>query len=293
MPKLRKPCGRTNTSVSTANRTAPRNPQETKQSSRSDDLSITSSGSEKEPACEAVDTGVPLKDDPEYEKYFKMLKMSLPVGAVKNAMTMDGKDPSIMDLDPNQSIEFQMREKTGSEAVDTGVPLKDDPEYEKYFKMSKMGLPVGAVQNALQRDGKDPSIMDLDPNHSVEFQLMKKKGGTGKMAKKEKKVKVRRKKIYWNTLDKSKVKRDSLWGQIRGMIGMEKLKIDSSEFESLFTETFDPSQKKKKKANTESDAAKPKKSVQVIEGKRGMNGGIILARVKMDFVELARIVDHM
>jgi len=242
---------------------------------------------------EAVDTGVPLKDDPEYEKYFKMSKMGLPIGAVKNALTRDGKDPSIMDLDPNQSIEFQMREKTGSEAVDTGVPLKDDPEYEKYFKMSKMGLPVGAVQNALQRDGKDPSIMDLDPNHSVEFQLMKKKGGTGKMAKKEKKVKVRRKKIYWNTLDKSKVKRDSLWGQIRGMIGMEKLKIDSSEFESLFTETFDPSQKKKKKANTESDAAKPKKSVQVIEGKRGMNGGIILARVKMDFVELARIVDHM
>jgi hypothetical protein len=180
---------------------------------------------------EAVDTGVPLKDDPEYEKYFKMLKMSLPVGAVKNAMTMDGKDPSIMDLDPNQSIEFQMREKTGSEAVDTGVPLKDDP-------------------------------------------------------------KVRRKKIYWNTLDKSKVNRDSIWGQISGM-GMEKLKIDRSEFESLFTETFDPSQKKKKKANTESDAAKPKKGVQVIEGNRGMNGGIILARVKMDFVELARIVDHM
>ena len=33
------------------------------------------------------------------------------------------------------------------------------------------GLPVGAVKNALQRDGLDPSIMDLDPEKSVAIQL--------------------------------------------------------------------------------------------------------------------------
>ena len=221
-----------------------------------------------------------------------MLKMGLPMGAVQNALQRDGKDPTIMDLDPNQSVEFQRRpKKTDAEEVDTGVPLKDDPEYQKYFKMLKMGLPMGAVQNALQRDGKDPSVMDLDPNKSVDFQLKKKKEG-GKITKKEKKLKVRRKKIYWNALDKSKVNKDSLWGKIKGLIGMEKLEIDTTEFESLFTETLDPTQKKKKTAS-EKNASKQKKSVQVIEGKRGMNGGIILARLKMDFAELARIVDHM
>ena len=133
--------------------------------------------------------------------------------------------------------------------------------------------------------------MDLDPNKSVDFQLKKKKEG-GKITKKEKKLKVRRKKIYWNALDKSKVNKDSLWGKIKGLIGMEKLEIDTTEFESLFTETLDPTQKKKKTAS-EKNASKQKKSVQVIEGKRGMNGGIILARLKMDFAELARIVDHM
>jgi hypothetical protein len=30
---------------------------------------------------------------------------------------------------------------------------------------------MGAVQNALQRDGLDPSIMDLDPDISVKSQL--------------------------------------------------------------------------------------------------------------------------
>ena len=238
---------------------------------------------------EEEDTGTPLKDDPEYVKYFKMLKMGLPVGAVKNALQRDGKDPSIMDLDPNKSVKFQLNKKNGGSTIDKGPPLKEDPEYEKYFKMLKMGLPVGAVKNALQRDGKDPSIMDLDPEKSIASQR-KKKGS--KAPKKEKKPKVRRKKIYWTAIDKSKVQKDSLWGQIRGMIGIEKLKIDTSEFESLFTETLDPSQKKKKKTSESKEAA-PKKSVQVIEGKRGMNGGIILARLKMDFNELAEIVDHM
>ena len=37
--------------------------------------------------------------------------------------------------------------------------------------MLAMGLPAGAVKNALSRDGKDPSIMDLDPNKSVAFQM--------------------------------------------------------------------------------------------------------------------------
>jgi hypothetical protein len=83
-----------------------------------------------------------------------MMKLGLPVGAARNAMQRDGKDPSIMDLDPNKSLKSQ----TKNEVIDTGVAMKDDPEYTKYFKMLTMGLPMGAVKNALQRDGKDPSV---------------------------------------------------------------------------------------------------------------------------------------
>ena len=35
------------------------------------------------------------------------------------------------------------------------------------FRMLNVGLPVGAVKNALQRDGQDPSVMDLDQNRYV------------------------------------------------------------------------------------------------------------------------------
>ena len=52
-----------------------------------------------------------------------MLTMGLPIEAVKNALVYDGKDPSIMDLDPNKSLKSQQGESNESEV--TGPPLKD------------------------------------------------------------------------------------------------------------------------------------------------------------------------
>jgi hypothetical protein len=58
------------------------------------------------------------------------------MGAVQNAMTRDGLDPTIMDLDHDKSVASQM--KGDDDDVDDGPPLKEDPKYEKYFKMLKM-----------------------------------------------------------------------------------------------------------------------------------------------------------
>lgn len=72
---------------------------------------------------------------------------------------------------------------------------------------------------------------------------------------------------------------------------MSELSYDEKEFADLFTESADPSdQKKETKAK---DATKAKKTVQVIDGKRSMNGGIILARLKMDYNKIADMVNHM
>ena len=59
--------------------------------------------------------------------------MGLPMGAVKNAVQRDGKDPSMMDLDPNRSILSQTGGggDNGEEEKDTGIPLKDDPDFSK------------------------------------------------------------------------------------------------------------------------------------------------------------------
>ena len=156
---------------------------------------------------------------------------------------------------------------------------------------------MGAVQNAMTRDGLDPAIMDLDHDKSEEYQkalssqkVKKKKVVKKKVSKEPKKPKVRRKKIFWSPIEESKVDDNSLWSMIKGSYDFESLKVDQAEFESLFTDTSKPGEKKEAAKPT---ASKQKKSVQVIDAKRGMNGGIILARLKIEFSVLADMVTEM
>ena len=84
----------------------------------------------------ASDAELAIKDDPTYTKFFKMLKMGLPMDVVKHAMKRDGMDPSIMDLDHDKSAASQRPPKTDKREDEP--PLKEDEKYQKYFKMLKM-----------------------------------------------------------------------------------------------------------------------------------------------------------
>ena len=84
--------------------------------------------------------------------------MGLPLGAVKNAVQRDGKDASVMDLDPNKSIKSQMGDDGDK---DDGPPLKEDPEYEKvscdvFVKFKKYNKTVEKdAQDTKQKTRKD------------------------------------------------------------------------------------------------------------------------------------------
>lgn len=133
-------------------------------------------------------------------------------------------------------------------------------------------------------------IMDLDPDKSVAFQLSQKSGRL--IHRKKEKKRVRRKKIYWTPIDPGKVNEESIWSMVRGSVEMDKLKYDPKEFENLFTESSNPADKKKAAARKDK-SKQQKKAVQVIDGKRSMNGGIILARLKMEYSKIAEMVDVM
>jgi hypothetical protein len=51
-----------------------------------------------------------------------MLKMGIPLPAVKQALVKEGKDPGIIDMDPDKPLTKE-------------VPLKDDSEYSKFFQV--------------------------------------------------------------------------------------------------------------------------------------------------------------
>jgi hypothetical protein len=105
-----------------------------------------------------------VKDMPDFAPYFKMLKMGLPKGAVKHKMQKDGKDPEVLNLDPNQPLPTPKKPEKKEKKPKNTVPVKDLPGYAPYFKMLKMGLPKGAVKHKMQKDDKDPAVLDMDPN---------------------------------------------------------------------------------------------------------------------------------
>ena len=223
----------------------------------------------------------PLKKDPEFAKYFKMLSMGIPMGAVQQALARDGKDPSIMEMDHDKPYASKP-ESTESERP----PLREDPDFAKYFKMLKMGLPMGAVQQAMTRDGVDPSIMDMDHDKPLPNVVSSTAEADASVKKKSPaKPKVLRKKLFWTSIDKSKLDKDSLWAQAQQESqNLEGLDYDMEEFASLFTQ-----QKGKKGKSPSRDGPKRKKkaTVQLIDGRREMNGSIVLRKFKHDYKQLA------
>jgi hypothetical protein len=157
---------------------------------------------------------------------------------------------------------------------------------------------MGAVQNAMQRDGLDPSVISLDPEKSLVFQkeMALNKGNTKDKKSlplnKAKKPLVKRKKIFWSPIEESRIDDNSLWSMIRGTIDFDSLNVDQVEFESLFTDTSIPAVGKQVPQDKPGET-KQKKSVQAIDAKRGMNGGIVLARIKIEFAILADMVTVM
>ena len=66
---------------------------------------------------------VALKDHPRYMKYFKMLKMGLPLAAAQNKAQQDGVDPSVLERNPNEQVPVE------EPADEETVALKDHPRY--------------------------------------------------------------------------------------------------------------------------------------------------------------------
>ena len=64
-----------------------------------------------------------------------MLKMGIPPGAVQNALKKEGKDVNTVDMDPSKSYASQVKGKDATDNKDPGPPLKDDPEFAKFFKV--------------------------------------------------------------------------------------------------------------------------------------------------------------
>jgi len=104
-----------------------------------------------------------LKDDPMFEKYFRMLRMHLPRGAVEMKMQAEGVDQSILDLDPNQPSPSLLSSPPPPPPPPSPPPPPGSgsgsgassalAEYAKYATMLKLHLPTAAVEQKMRAEG--------------------------------------------------------------------------------------------------------------------------------------------
>jgi hypothetical protein len=148
--------------------------------------------------------------------------------------------------------------------------------------MLKMQLPLEAVKNALERDGKDPSILELDTTKSLKSQTRSESKG-GMREHGSPKDKFRRTRVHWETHDA--IRSNTLWAMVNRDPEVAELNVDEEEFTSLFQAELRPVQQSAPTVATEQGA------VKVIDKKRANNGGITLARIKLSYSEVAAAVD--
>jgi hypothetical protein len=161
--------------------------------------------------------------------------------------------------------------------------------------MLKMGIPMGAVQHALINEGKDPNIINLDPDKPLSSQQQPKPKEV-QMHTKFIGPKVARKRLHWTEIDESKLTENSFWNQANKKSSVQLVGLDFSkeEFASLFTSPLNETQlaPPNDEASDENKPA-PKQKVELIDRRRRMNGEIRLNSLKVNNAVLARQVDKM
>merc|ERR1719197_2261241 len=90
-------------------------------------------------------------NNPEFAPYFKMVRMGVPIGSVRNKMKREGLDPAILDWRPAGEQEQETEEV---------MTCADDPELAPFYKMLRVGVPKQAVRNKMRRAGYDDSLLD-------------------------------------------------------------------------------------------------------------------------------------
>ncbi|TMW66743.1 hypothetical protein Poli38472_014055 [Pythium oligandrum] len=114
--------------------------------------------------------GILVKDDEKYAKFFKLTKMGMPAEQVKLKMSAEGLDPNLLDT-PDAIMPGS---GGAASAPSGGMTVKDDPAYEKFFKLAKMGMPAEQIKMKMSAAGLNPDYLDTPDAPSPN-----QKGGTG------------------------------------------------------------------------------------------------------------------
>ena len=158
--------------------------------------------------------------------------------------------------------------------------VQNDPKLAKFKKMLSMGVPEPAVRQKMMMAQVSPATVDLFFNKA-----------TTAAAGSPKKPKSNLMKLHWDKMEE--VPDDSVWANVQGQFASDDSKKNDNiaKLKKLFTKQT----AKSRKASGKTNAAKKKKSSQILDGKRAHNIEIGLAQYRAfsSFADIVRAVCHM
>ncbi len=183
---------------------------------------------------------------------------------------------------PKKSIHVDIAyDSPGNVSLETEkIVTANDPRYEKYHRMLKVGLPLPAVIHACERDGVDPTFLQKNrPSHHPP--------SISKGSEIQQQDSHRRTRLHWKILPR--VGKNSVWALLdRETDELDNLRIDPAEF----CELFEAKKEDRRMSNTK-QTFRDRSLQPLIDPKRNKNGSILLSALKRDPVDLARDVDEM
>lgn len=108
---------------------------------------------------EETASSVLAQDHPDLVKYFKLLKMGMPLQHVQLKMSSELQvfDPSILET-PDKMIQLIKPDEDFGEKK--GTRAEEHEKFAKFFKLKKMGMPVSHIELKMSADGLDSSILE-------------------------------------------------------------------------------------------------------------------------------------
>ncbi|KAK1944620.1 WASH complex subunit 3 [Phytophthora citrophthora] len=128
-----------------------------------------------------------VAEDPAFKKYFKLKGIDMPIDQIKTKMKTEGVDPDLLDNPnsvspndpgpqvmsgyPSNGMASPLQGSSGGfswTSMPTAAPVvpydplyvKDDPKFQKYFKLRQMGMLDEQIKLKMKAEEVDPDLLD-------------------------------------------------------------------------------------------------------------------------------------
>eukprot|EP00941_MAST-03F_sp_MAST-3F-sp1_P001888 g1888.t1 len=245
---------------------------------------------------------MPLRSLPKFQKYAKMLQMNMPEGAIRGKMRMDGVS------EEEQDLFFSGGSLSQAAAAPAAPPCNTLPEFEKYVKMQKMGLPDGAVRGKMRMAGISDAVADA---FFAGLPLPGTSSGSGKAKKKPKPKPREFRTFFWEKISKlpdceNDNEMETIWHvKVKASSPMHKSDPARTRLELSFGTGKAVAAQRKKRREAEKRRKEAREAAaaaamgdvvrpaNIIDAKRIHTVGIAISRLEVSPSELRKSIERM